>query len=68
MDTEARKELVYEAQRHLGKAMWSLMEPGQADSFMLSWPAVKMQRVYDSACQNWEKYQMWLDTTLPPFA
>jgi ABC-type transport system substrate-binding protein len=68
MDVETRKNLVHEAQQYLGKAMWSLMEPGQADVFMLSWPAVKNQRVYDSACQNWEKYQMWLDQTLPPFA
>ena len=68
MDNEARKALVHEAQQYLAKAMWSLMEPGQADSFMLSWPAVKNQRVYDSACQNWEKYQMWIDDTLPPFA
>jgi peptide/nickel transport system substrate-binding protein len=68
MDTERRMALVHEAQQYLGKAMWSLMEPGQADSFMLSWPAVKNQRVYDSACQNWEKYQMWLDTTKKPFA
>jgi peptide/nickel transport system substrate-binding protein len=68
MDTEKRKALVHEAQQYLGKAMWSLMEPGQADTFMVSWPAVKNQRVYDSACANWEKYQLWLDTTLAPFA
>jgi ABC-type transport system substrate-binding protein len=68
MDTEARKSLVHEAQQYLGKAMWSLMEPGQADTFMLSWPGVKNQRVFDSACANWEKYQMWLDTTKKPFA
>ena len=68
MDTEKRKALAHEAQQLLAKGMWSLMEPGQADTFMLSWPAVMNQRVYDSACANWEKYQMWLDTTKKPFA
>jgi len=68
MDTEARKALVHEAQQYLGKTMWSLMEPGQADQFMLAWPAVKNMRVYDSAAANWEKYQLWLDKSLPPFA
>jgi ABC-type transport system substrate-binding protein len=67
-DVETRKSLLYDAQRHLGKAMWNLMEPGSASVYAMAWPAVKSYGVWFSACQNWEKYQLWIDDTLPPFA
>ena len=67
-DLAARKELAHEAQRHLAGKMWNLIEPGQSTSFNLAWPAVKNEGVWTSAAANWEKYQIWLDQTLPPFA
>jgi len=67
-DIEARKELAHDIQRHLAGKMWNLLEPGGSSGFFLSWPAVKNQGVYFSAAANWEKYQMWLDQSLPPFA
>ncbi len=67
-DMATRQSLVHDIQRHLAGKMWSLMEPGGATQFTLAWPAVKNFEVWDSAAANWEKYQLWLDTSLPPFA
>jgi ABC-type transport system substrate-binding protein len=66
-DIEAQKALVIEAQRHLGKAMWNLLEPGGATGYWFAWPAVKNFRVWESSNAVWEKYQIWLDTTQAPF-
>lgn len=66
-DVEARKELVREAQRYLGKAMWSLNEPGAASGYWMAWPAVQNFRTW-SGESPWEMYQIWLDQTKAPFA
>jgi peptide/nickel transport system substrate-binding protein len=66
-DVETRKSLVHEAQRHLAKMMWCLLEPGNANSYRLEWPAVQNYFVYQSAAANWEKYKVWLDQTKAPF-
>ena len=66
-DVEARKALVHAAQRHLAKAMWCLLEPGNANSYRLEWPAVQNYFVYQSGSANWEKYKVWLDRTKAPF-
>jgi ABC-type transport system substrate-binding protein len=65
-DTAARKKLVLEAQRHLGKTMHSLVFPGGATGFDPAWPALQNFRVWDGVAP-WEKYQLWLDTTKAPF-
>jgi hypothetical protein len=48
--------------------MWCLLEPGNANSYRLEWPAVQNYFVYQSAAANWEKYKVWLDQTKAPFA
>jgi hypothetical protein len=65
-DVEARKKLVLDAQRYLGKAMHSLVLPGGATGFQLAWPAVQNFYVWHGV-QPWEKYQIWLDETKAPF-
>jgi peptide/nickel transport system substrate-binding protein len=65
-DTEARKKLVIDAQRHLGKAMHSLVFPGGATGFYAAWPAVQNFRVWNGT-STWERYQLWIDQTKAPF-
>jgi ABC-type transport system substrate-binding protein len=66
-DLSAQKKLVIDAQRHLGKAMHSLVFPGGATTLYPAWAAVQNYRVW-SGEQPFEKYQLWLDQTKPPFA
>jgi hypothetical protein len=65
-DVAARKKLTLEAQRYLGKAQWSQLESGGATGFALAWPAVQNFAVWEGQAP-WEKYQIWLDQTKPPF-
>jgi ABC-type transport system substrate-binding protein len=66
-DVNARKKLTLDAQRHLGKAQWNMLESGGASGFWLAWPAVQNFVVWQSSCAQWEKYQIWLDQTKAPF-
>jgi peptide/nickel transport system substrate-binding protein len=65
-DIEARKKLIIDAQRHLGKAMHALTFPGGATGFWAAWPAVQNFRVWRGV-STWERYQLWLDQTKAPF-
>jgi ABC-type transport system substrate-binding protein len=67
-DAEARKALAHEAQRHLGKAQWCMIESGAASGFHLIYPAVANARVYSSAPSTWDHYQLWIDDTKAPLA
>ena len=66
-DVETAKSLVHEAQRYLGKTMWSLTEPGGYGRIFGSWPAVQNTRVWQGQA-SWEYYQIWLDDTKAPLA
>ena len=66
-DVEARKKLVLEAQRYLGKAMHAMTFPGGATGFWPAWPAVQNFQVWSSGDQTWERYRIWLDQTKAPF-
>jgi peptide/nickel transport system substrate-binding protein len=65
-DVEARKKLIIDAQRHLGKTMHALTFPGGATGFWAAWPAVQNFRVWRGV-STWERYQLWLDQTKAPF-
>jgi ABC-type transport system substrate-binding protein len=67
-DTEARKALAHEAQRHLGKSQWCMIESGAASGFHLIYPAIGNARVYNSAPSTWNHYQLWIDETKAPLA
>ena len=66
-DLDAQKQLVIEAQRHLGKAMHSLVFPGGATTLWPAWEAVRNYRVW-SGEQPFEKYQLWIDPTKRPLS
>jgi ABC-type transport system substrate-binding protein len=66
-DTEKRRSLLFDVQRHLGKAMWGLLQPGAATSFEMAWPAVGNYSVWFPTGVGWAHYQWWLDQTKPPF-
>jgi ABC-type transport system substrate-binding protein len=66
-DLNAQKKLVIDVQRYLGKAMHSLVFPGGATTLYPAWAAVQNYRVW-SGEQPFEKYQLWVDQTKPPFA
>jgi ABC-type transport system substrate-binding protein len=63
LNTERRKQLIHEAQRYLGKAMWSLIFPGGATGIVQVWPAVENYRVWQG--KQW--YRIWLNTSKAPF-
>jgi peptide/nickel transport system substrate-binding protein len=66
-DMEARKKLVGDIQRYLGKAQHSMILPqGGANGFNLAWPALKNYRVFDGE-SIWNMYRLWIDQTKPPF-
>jgi ABC-type transport system substrate-binding protein len=65
-DVEARKKLVLDAQRYLGKAMHSLVFPGGATGYSLAWPALQNYGVWHGVAP-WETYQLWMDETKAPF-
>jgi ABC-type transport system substrate-binding protein len=67
-DTEARRKLVFDAQRLLAKAQHAMVMPqGGANSFLLAWPALRNYRVWRGVAP-WTMYQLWLDQSLPPFS
>ena len=63
-DTERRRALVFDIQRYLGKAMYSVSAPGAATGFVLGWPCLANFRVWRMARNN---YRWWIDDTKPPF-
>jgi ABC-type transport system substrate-binding protein len=67
-DTEARRKLVFEAQRVLAKAQHSMILPqGAASGFVLAWPALRNYRTWNSVGASWNMYQLWMDETKPPY-
>ena len=65
-DTEKRRTLLADIQRHLAKAMWGLLQPGAATGFRMAWPALGNYGVWQGSTQ-WDHNQVWLDQTKPPF-
>jgi hypothetical protein len=66
-DAEKRRALLYDVQRHLGKAMWGLLQPGAATGFTMAWPALRNHAVWNPTGVGWAHYQRWLDQTKPPY-
>ena len=66
-DENARKKLVHDAQRYLGKAMWAMSAPGGANTFHFAWPAVGNYLAWQGPAAYWT-YHLWLDRTKAPFS
>jgi ABC-type transport system substrate-binding protein len=72
-DSSRRRDLVFEAQRYLAKAMWGVPFPGGATSFMMAWPGLAnfgVHKVINRTFQQnaWGYHKVWLDESKPPFA
>jgi peptide/nickel transport system substrate-binding protein len=63
-DTEKRRALIFDIQRHLAKAMYVIQPPGPTTGFTMAWPCLGNFLVYEGARQN---YRLWVDETKPPF-
>jgi peptide/nickel transport system substrate-binding protein len=63
-DTERRRALVFDIQRYLAKAMYSISAPGAAQGLAVAWPALGNYRVWQGISNN---YRWWIDDTKPPF-
>ena len=63
-DTEKRKALMFDLQRHLAKAWYTMNMPGAATGFTMAWPAVGNFRVFRGSRYN---YRLWVDDTKAPF-
>ena len=66
-DIEARKALIGDLQRYLGGKQYAVIEPGVADTFDLSWPALANHRVYNGDRRT-HAATWWIDETKAPFA
>ncbi|HWO73336.1 MAG TPA: ABC transporter substrate-binding protein, partial [Dehalococcoidia bacterium] len=69
-DDNARRKLIHDAQKYLGKAQWALSQPGGAGTFNLVWPAVGNYFAWSNhtwgPAWSWT-YRLWLDQTKAPF-
>jgi peptide/nickel transport system substrate-binding protein len=63
-DDEKRRNLVFDIQRYLAKALYSLEPPGMSTSFTMAWPCLGNFHVYWGRRYN---YRLWVDETKPPF-
>jgi peptide/nickel transport system substrate-binding protein len=66
LDTERRRALVYDVQKHLAKTMYAISQPGIADEFQVAWPAIGNFAVYE-ADRRGPNFHWWIDETKPPF-
>jgi ABC-type transport system substrate-binding protein len=68
-DVETQKKLLLDAQRYLGKAMYSMITPGTAQEFWVAWPCVQNFNTWQGGTdETWEHYGMWIDPTQAPLA
>ncbi len=64
-DTAKRKSIVFDLQRYLAKAMFSIYPPGVGAGFLVAWPCVGNFHVYQGGRLN---YQLWVDDSKPPLS
>jgi peptide/nickel transport system substrate-binding protein len=68
LDTEARRELVYDIQRYLAKVVYAIPHPpGAATFFYLAWPALQNFEVY-LGDRRQQPFTWWIDDTKAPLA
>ena len=68
VDTERRRSLIHDIQRHLAKAAYTIPHPpSDATSFYLAWPALGNFQVFQ-ADRRQTPYGWWVDATQPPLS
>ncbi|HLF76393.1 MAG TPA: ABC transporter substrate-binding protein [Dehalococcoidia bacterium] len=71
-DSEKRKALIHDLQRHLAKQVYGVTRPGVGSGFQLAWPAVGNYQVFQgdsrasAAGQGGTPYTWWVDDTKAP--
>ena len=63
LDTEKRRNLVFDLQRYLAKTMYMLLQPGAATGLTVAWPAIGNYRVWRGGRPH---RRLWIDDTRPP--
>ena len=64
-DNDKRKAIIWDLQRHLGKAQYCVPNPGISDGFQLAWPVLGNYRV-NVRDRRGENYNWWIDDTQAP--
>jgi peptide/nickel transport system substrate-binding protein len=64
-DIEKRKQIIYEAQRYLGKAQFGVRWPGGSTGFLVAWPALANYNVYQTDPRG-PSVREWIDDTKAP--
>jgi hypothetical protein len=64
-DDAKRKAYAHDIQRHFGKMMYIVRNPGGATGFSLAWPALKNFLAFDG--EPIPNLHYWIDDSLPPF-
>jgi peptide/nickel transport system substrate-binding protein len=64
-DVEARRQMVFEMQRYLGKTQYGVRWPGGASGFLLAWPVLGNFNVYQNDPRR-ESVREWIDETKAP--
>ena len=67
-DSKQQVALLGDIQRYLAKMQYSVTKPGNADTFLMAWPAVKNYATFqgDSRAINDYYYTWWLDENEAP--
>jgi ABC-type transport system substrate-binding protein len=64
-DTEKRKVIIHDLQKHLAKAMYGLLQPGTASGFNMAWPVLGNFKVIQGDRRP-DPFSWWLDDTKAP--
>jgi ABC-type transport system substrate-binding protein len=67
LDTEKRKQQIFELQRYLAGKQYNVPKPGEATYFTMTWPVLKNFNTYRGDRRT-DNYYWWLDDTQKPLA
>jgi peptide/nickel transport system substrate-binding protein len=65
LDTDKRREIIFDAQRYLAQKMYNVTKPGGSTTFVMAWPAVGNFNVYKGDRRG-APYHWWMDDTKAP--
>jgi hypothetical protein len=65
VDTEKRRALIFDAQRHLGKAMYGISDPGTTTAFQIAWPVLGNFGVFQGDTRG-PNFNWWIDDSQSP--
>jgi peptide/nickel transport system substrate-binding protein len=63
-DTEKRRAIVFDIQRHLAKTVYALQPPGSSSTFVMAWPCLGNFNTFRGTKAH---ERLWVDDTKAPF-